>query len=493
MRSRLTCRPIAASVSVLAFVTSFLAIPPSAQADVRQSIATTAAREVGVREGSARANTYGSAVGRYDSTAKYAWCATFVSWVMAQTGATSVRSASVGEWVALAKGSRNGLSVVSTPVAGDLVAWDTDGGGDFAYPKRHIGIVEQPPNSAGTYTTIEGNTTKPGDSSIQGVFRKYHNEPSGKNTLFIRVSSASTAPPVQSDPAAPAGWYRQELNVPVDVGTTVTSQEPHSLDVFYLRDNMLQQRYLRPGGRWTAAPSLGRPSGKTLTGRVSAVSQTKGSLDVFARATDGTLWQKYFRNGSWQPWVRPSIGGTIQSNPSAVSMAPGRIDLFAVNNGKVVQAYYAGGRWNSLRTLTIALPAGTSATFEGAPATASGADRRIDLVARDTTGRVWTSYFGGTRFSAWKHLTAGTSLRATRSDSLGASSWGLGRLDIFIATTTGYTWHRWRTQEGGAFQAWQNMATRGKGPSAVSWAAGRVDTFYRSTTGTLAHDWFARY
>lgn len=487
-------RQVGATLAVLAALALLLVTPRAARADARAAIVATAANEIGVLEGSARADSYFDAANAgHLVSAKHAWCAAFVSWVMQQTGASPVRNASVIHWVDYAKQRRYGLSVVTAPAPGDLVAWDTNGGGDFEWGDRHIGIVATAPNADGVYGTIEGNTTKPGSPSIQGVFRKSHRVRNSVNEVFIRVTSSTTAPPVVSDPDAPAGWYQQDLGIPVTVGTAVASQEAGSLDVFYLRDGVLQQRYYRPGAnRWTAAPALGRPSGKTLSGRVAAVSQAKGSLDVFARATDGTLWQKYFRNGAWKPWVRPAIGGTIGSNPAAVSMAPGRVDVFAVKGGKVVQAYYAGGRWYPLRTLTIALPAGVSATFEGAPAAASGADRRIDLVARDTTGRVWTSYFGGTRFSSWKHLTSGTSLRATRSDSLGAASWGLGRVDVFLATTTGYTWHRWRTSEGAAFSAWQNMATRGKGPSAVSWGVGRVDTFYRSPAGTLAHDWYER-
>jgi hypothetical protein len=494
LSARFPSRLLPAALAFTALLATLTVAVAPVRADDQTAIVTKAAQEVGTLEGSTRANSYGSAVGRSDSTTRYAWCATFVSWVMQQTGVTTFRSAAVGDWVDAARGGRYGLSVVTTPVPGDLVAFDWDGNGDYAYPNRHIGIVEKAPTSTGSFGTIEGNTTKPGDGSVQGVFRKTRSTKATATTLFIRVNAASTVPPVQSDPAAPAGWYRQDLGTPVDVGTTVASQEPGSLDVFYLRGGVLQQRYYRPGsGRWTAAPSLGRPSGRTLTGRVTALSQAKGSLDVFARADDGGLWQKYFRNGTWGAWVKPSVGGTIGSNPVAVSMAPGRVDVFAVKSGKVVQAYYTGGHWYPLRTLSIALPSGVSATFEGAPAAASGADRRIDLVARDTAGRVWSSYFGGSSFSQWKHLTGTTSLRATRSDSLGASSWGPGRVDVFVAMNSGYTWHTWRATETGGFQPWQNMATRGKGPAAVSWDVGRVDTFYRDSDGTLGHDWFARY
>jgi surface antigen len=164
-------------------------------------VLATATDEIGTPEGSERADSYGAAVGLYDSTYNYSWCAAFVSWVMERTGATGYRSASVGDWIAMADADGYGLSITSTPQAGDLVAFDWDGNGDYAYPNRHIGLVESAP-SDGTFTTIEGNTTLP--SGGQGVATRTRSTEYGYSTLFIRIDvdsgSARTLTAINSDP-----------------------------------------------------------------------------------------------------------------------------------------------------------------------------------------------------------------------------------------------------------------------------------------------------
>jgi surface antigen len=157
---------------------------------------------VGTREGSARADSYGAAVDLHDSTSNYAWCAAFVSWLMKRTGATSYRSASVGDWVAAATANSYGLSVTDTPRAGDLVAFDWDGNGDYAYPHRHIGMVKSV-RTDGTFTTIEGNTRLP--SGVDGVGKVTRSTADGYSMLFIRIavgsSKARTAMAVNPGPS----------------------------------------------------------------------------------------------------------------------------------------------------------------------------------------------------------------------------------------------------------------------------------------------------
>ena len=171
-----------------------------ASAATASDVVATAKDEVGTPEGSARADSYGAAVNLHESTRNYAWCATFVSWVMERTGATGYRSASVGDWVAMAAAGDYGLSVTATPRPGDLVAFDWDGNGDFAYPNRHIGVVKSTPKN-GSFTTIEGNTALP--SGGEGVAKRARSTDDGYSTLFIRIGAgSSTARPtvVNSDP-----------------------------------------------------------------------------------------------------------------------------------------------------------------------------------------------------------------------------------------------------------------------------------------------------
>ena len=174
---------VSSSTGLLAAATPAYAAPAS-------SVLATAKSEVGTREGSAKADSYGAAVNMHSSTRTYAWCAVFVSWVMERTGATGLRSASVGDWVAVAAAGHDGLSITATPRPGDLVAFDWDGNGDFAWPNRHIGVVKSAPKN-GRFTTIEGNTDLP--SGGQGVARRSRSTDDGYSTLFIRVDGNVTA------------------------------------------------------------------------------------------------------------------------------------------------------------------------------------------------------------------------------------------------------------------------------------------------------------
>ncbi|WP_051900092.1 peptidoglycan-binding protein [Streptomyces aureus] len=144
-----------------------------------------AAAEVGTVEGSARANSYGSAVGLSLSTSNYAWCATFVSWVAKQTGASSYRSTYVSGWVKQARAGNYHLSVTSSPQPGDIVAFDWNGGNDYTGGHEHIGIVRTVSGGSG-FTTVEGNTGNPNGGS-DGVYVKTRSTGSGYDVLFIRV------------------------------------------------------------------------------------------------------------------------------------------------------------------------------------------------------------------------------------------------------------------------------------------------------------------
>jgi hypothetical protein len=201
-RSPTTSRPLLALTIAFSSATGTVAVATPAQAVPTADIIATAREEVGTREGSARADSYGAAVNLYDSTNNYAWCAAFVSWLMERTGATGYRSASVGDWIAVADANGYGLSVTDSPRAGDLVAFDWDGNGDYAYPNRHIGLVRSV-GRHGALITIEGNTSLP--SGVDGVARKTRSTVDGYSTLFIRIDAGSsngrTPTAINSDPS----------------------------------------------------------------------------------------------------------------------------------------------------------------------------------------------------------------------------------------------------------------------------------------------------
>jgi peptidoglycan hydrolase-like protein with peptidoglycan-binding domain len=161
--------------------------PPSSPAPGGgySKILDVAAAEAGTVEGSARANSYGSAVGLSLSTSNYAWCATFVSWVAKQTGATSYRNTYVSGWVNQARAGNYHLSVTTNPQPGDIVAFDWDGGNNYTGGHEHIGIVRTV-SGGSSFTTVEGNTGNPNGGS-DGVYVKTRGTNSGYDVLFIRV------------------------------------------------------------------------------------------------------------------------------------------------------------------------------------------------------------------------------------------------------------------------------------------------------------------
>ncbi|MGH1551888.1 CHAP domain-containing protein [Streptomyces sp. L7] len=120
------------------------------------------------------------------STSGYAWCATFVSWVAKQTGATSYRSTWVVDWVDQARAGRYHLSVTTSPQPGDIVAFDWDGGNDYRGGNEHIGFVRTV--SGSSFTTVEGNTGNPDNGGANdGVYSKTRSTNSSYDVLFIRV------------------------------------------------------------------------------------------------------------------------------------------------------------------------------------------------------------------------------------------------------------------------------------------------------------------
>jgi hypothetical protein len=199
-RSPRTPRLLLSLTVACSTATATIAVATPAHAVAAEDVVATARAEVGTPEGSARADSYGAAVDLYDSTYTYAWCAAFVSWVMERSGATGYRSASVGDWIAAAAANSHGLSVTDTPRAGDLVAFDWDGNGDYAYPGRHIGVVKSVRRD-GTLQTIEGNTSLP--SGVDGVAARTRSTAEGYSTVFIRIvvgaSTTSTAMSVDAD------------------------------------------------------------------------------------------------------------------------------------------------------------------------------------------------------------------------------------------------------------------------------------------------------
>ena len=125
------------------------------------------------------------------------WCASFVTWALAQNGRKMEGGgwAGVATWVQNAEQGKNGLEVVSAEDArpGDLVVYDWGGQDDFG-ADGHIGFLGSEVKD-GKFTAVEGNWK----DAVQKVPRQLGGT---TNVKFLRLDGGSAPAGVPSAPDA---------------------------------------------------------------------------------------------------------------------------------------------------------------------------------------------------------------------------------------------------------------------------------------------------
>ena len=156
--------------------------PPPSTGTVRNAALVKAQSQIGYAEGPNNSTKYGEWYGvNYQP-----WCAIFVTWCFlgvakSNTFVKGSRYAYVPYVVSDAQNARYGLSITNSPIAGDLVCFDWDGG-DY----DHIGIFES--GNASTFKTIEGNTSTANQSNGGEVMRRSRDRGQTVKLAFVRVS-----------------------------------------------------------------------------------------------------------------------------------------------------------------------------------------------------------------------------------------------------------------------------------------------------------------
>ena len=163
--------------------------PPPSTSTVREKALAGAKKWIGTKESPSGSNN--TKFGAWFGVQSQPWCAIFCTYcfeVEAGGSPSFVRGSNYAYCpyvVSDARNGRNGLRVVSTPVAGDLVVydWTFDGTHD------HIGIFEA--WTSGTYfQAIEGNTSsdEKGDQSNGGEVCRKQRSTARQATVFVRVA-----------------------------------------------------------------------------------------------------------------------------------------------------------------------------------------------------------------------------------------------------------------------------------------------------------------
>jgi len=161
--------------------------PPPSQKTKRQQALERAIGELGTKESPAGSNQckYTQWYGMVGP-----WCAMFCTWSYDSSGGpgsstfdrNQSRYSYVPYVVSDAYNGRFGLSVTSSPKAGDLVCYDWQWNGEY----DHIGFFEEW-TGGHTFNAIEGNTAVGNDSNGGEVMRRQR-DVNGQATKFIRVA-----------------------------------------------------------------------------------------------------------------------------------------------------------------------------------------------------------------------------------------------------------------------------------------------------------------
>src|SRR5581483_7891113 len=79
------------------------------------------------------------------------------------------------------------------------------------------------------------------------------------------------------------------------------------------------------------------------------------------------------------------------------------------------------------------------------------------------------------------------SLGGVLTSGADVSSWGSGRLDVFVRGTDNALWHKWYD---GSWHDWESLGgVLTSDPSVASWGSGRLDVFVRGLDSVLWHKW----
>jgi hypothetical protein len=147
-----------------------------------------------------------------------------------------------------------------------------------------------------------------------------------------------------------SGWSSWESVAETTATGLAASSRPNNpgIDLF-MRDanGDITQRWWTPTTGWSGLGWHSRPPGGPAGSAPAAVSLA-GSVHVFVRGADRSLWQKVWQDSSqtWSEWT--SLGGVLRSAPAATSPASGQIHIFArfANDSLFRKRWSAEGGWS---------------------------------------------------------------------------------------------------------------------------------------------------
>ena len=179
--------------------------------------------------------------------------------------------------------------------------------------------------------------------------------------------------------------------------------------------------------------------------------------------------------------------GIATSSAATANSSVGPVLVTAASPGltpAVLNLTNATATWSGWIGPQTSPPPGLAGAPSG-PAVASWGPGRLDLFVEGADANLWHRWStdGGASWSAWEDLGG------VLVGGPAAVSWGLNRLDVFVRGSDDQLWHKW--WDGSSWRGWEPLGGRlTSSPAVSSWSAGRLDVFADGTDGAIWHKWW---
>ncbi|KAK4443289.1 hypothetical protein QBC34DRAFT_499135 [Podospora aff. communis PSN243] len=206
---------------------------------------------------------------------------------------------------------------------------------------------------------------------------------------------------------------------------------------------------------------------------------------IFARGLDNAFWYRTFTAGAWtSEWK--SLGGTFISQPTAVSMRDGRVDVFGVYQDKTARyKTFQNGVWETEWT-------SMNGVCQSQLSVCSRGPDNLEIVHLDASNGVWRKYMAdGMTWLPPKWEGIGGYASSTVDVGCAPPSNGvLGRADMVAYgrgnPNYGMTYKR-TNATGTGWSGWANATGSFDGDPTVLSSVDRADYFGVATDGTVRH------
>jgi hypothetical protein len=178
----------------------------------------------------------------------------------------------------------------------------------------------------------------------------------------------------------------QKIDIEIADAPAVASWAPNRLDVFTRSSNgEIIHTFSDGGSHFTVGRNLGHPKHLPFEGAPAAISRRPGTIDVFARGGDHTIWRIVFGGDDWGNWIK--VAEDIADGPAVASWAPHRVDLFGRNSHGELVHNHSDDEIHFTKRNNLGQP--PTGPFKGAPAAVSMKPNQLDVFVRGADDALW--------------------------------------------------------------------------------------------------------